>query len=75
MEAAVNHLVNLHLRASYTYLSLGFYSHRCAVALHSVGHFQELAEKHKGTESLLKVQNQHGGHVLFRDVLKPSQDE
>ncbi|KAK7825579.1 hypothetical protein U0070_016219 [Myodes glareolus] len=28
VEAAVNHLVNLHLRASYTYLSLGYYFDR-----------------------------------------------
>ncbi|KAL1791462.1 ferritin light chain 1, partial [Sigmodon hispidus] len=32
VEAAVNRLVNLHLRASYTYLSLGFYFDRDDVA-------------------------------------------
>nr|KAF6409863.1 ferritin light chain [Rousettus aegyptiacus] len=33
VEAAVNRLVNLYLRASYTYLSLGFYFDRDDVAL------------------------------------------
>ena len=43
----------------------------------SVDHFfLKLAkEKCKGMESLLKMQNQHGSHVLFLDVQKPSQDE
>ncbi|KAF6288071.1 ferritin light chain [Rhinolophus ferrumequinum] len=45
VEAAVNRLVNLHLRASYTYLSLGFYFDRDDVALEGVSHFfRELAE-------------------------------
>uniref|UniRef100_A0A8C0XB72 Ferritin n=1 Tax=Castor canadensis TaxID=51338 RepID=A0A8C0XB72_CASCN len=33
VEAGVNRLVNLHLRASYTYLSLGYYFDRDDVAL------------------------------------------
>nr|KAF6268614.1 hypothetical protein mMyoMyo1_005355 [Myotis myotis] len=46
VEAAVNRLANLHLRASYTYLSLGYYFDRDDVALEGVGHFfRELAEK------------------------------
>ncbi|EPY81277.1 ferritin light chain [Camelus ferus] len=32
-------------------------------------------EKREGTESLLKMQNQRGGHALFQDVQKPSQDK
>uniref|UniRef100_G1PZU5 Ferritin n=1 Tax=Myotis lucifugus TaxID=59463 RepID=G1PZU5_MYOLU len=69
-----NHLVSLHLRASYTYLSPGFYFDCDDVALECVGHFfPELVEKkHEGTERLLKMQQQH---ILFQDVLKPSQDE
>ena len=39
VEAAINRLVNTQLRASYTYLSLGFYFHRDDVALEGVGHF------------------------------------
>ncbi|XP_027632264.1 ferritin light chain-like [Tupaia chinensis] len=77
VEAAVNRMVNLHLRASYTYLSLGFYFDRDDVALEGVGHFfRELAEeKREGAERLLKMQNQRGGRALFQDVQKPSQDE
>ncbi|KFO24297.1 ferritin light chain-like [Fukomys damarensis] len=77
VEAAVNRLVNLHLRASYTYLSLGYYFDRDDVALAGVGHFFcELAKgKGEGTEPLLKMQNQPGGRVLFQDVQKPSEDE
>ena len=39
VEAVVNHLANLHLRASYTYLSLGIYFDRDDVALQGMGHF------------------------------------
>ncbi|XP_042639436.1 ferritin light chain-like [Orycteropus afer afer] len=77
VEAGVNHLVNLHLRASYTYLSLGFFFNRDNVALEGVGHFFcELSEeKCKGAEILLKLQNKRGGRDLFQDMKKPSQDE
>ncbi|KAM5297904.1 ferritin light chain [Glossophaga mutica] len=77
VEAAVNRLANLHLRASYTYLSLGFYFDRDDVALQGVGHFfRELAEeKREGSERLLKLQNQRGGRILLQDVSKPTQDE
>ena len=58
VEAAVNRLVNMQLRASYTYLSLGFCFNRDDVALEGVDHlFRELAkEKCEGTECLLKLQ-------------------
>ncbi|XP_045720346.3 ferritin light chain-like [Mirounga angustirostris] len=77
VEAAINRLVNMLLRASYTYLSLGFYFDRDNVALEGVGHFfHEVAEeKREGAECLLKMQNQRGGRALFQDVQKPSQDE
>uniref|UniRef100_A0A8C0KZX2 Ferritin n=1 Tax=Canis lupus dingo TaxID=286419 RepID=A0A8C0KZX2_CANLU len=77
VEAAVNRLVNMHLRASYTRLSLGFYFDRDDAALEGVGHFfRELAEeKREGAERFLKMQNQRGGRALFQDVQKPSQDE
>ncbi|XP_075418749.1 ferritin light chain-like [Tenrec ecaudatus] len=76
-EAGVHRLVNLHLQASDTCLSLGFFFDRDDVALEGGGHFfRELAtEQHKGAEHLLKLQNQHGGRALFQDVQKPSQDE
>ncbi|XDB48816.1 hypothetical protein AB1E18_002398 [Capra hircus] len=38
VEAAINRLVNTQLRASYTYLSLGFYFHRDDVALEEERH-------------------------------------
>ena len=77
VEAAVNRLVNMQLRACYTYLSLGFYFDHDDVALEGVGHFfHELAkEKREGAERLFKLQNQRDSRALFQDVQKPSQDE
>ncbi|KAH0503364.1 Ferritin light chain 1 [Microtus ochrogaster] len=77
MEVALNCLVNLHLRASYTYLSLGYDFDLDDLALEGVGHiFRELAEeKHEGAERLLKLQNDLCGRALFQDVQKPSPDE
>ncbi|XP_075410248.1 ferritin light chain-like [Tenrec ecaudatus] len=76
-EASVHRLVNLHLQASATCLSLGCFSDRDDVALEGGWHFfRELAkEKREGAEHLLKLQNQRGGRALFQDVQKPSQDE
>ncbi|KAK7808269.1 hypothetical protein U0070_013951 [Myodes glareolus] len=46
VEAAVNRLVNLYLRTSYTYLSLDYYFDWDDVALEGVGHFfRELAKE------------------------------
>ena len=73
MEASINQLIHMHLWASYTYLSHGFYFNHDDVALDGVGHFLQLAkEKCKGMEHLLKTQNRHGGHTLFLDMPKPS---
>lgn len=60
MECAINHVVNLHLTASHTYLPLSFYFEGDEVALESIGHFlQELAkEKHKDAKVLSKIQIQ-----------------
>uniref|UniRef100_A0A286XD82 Ferritin n=1 Tax=Cavia porcellus TaxID=10141 RepID=A0A286XD82_CAVPO len=76
-EAAANRLVNLHLQASYTHLSLGYYFDCNDVALAGVGHFfHKLAkQKHEGAKHLLKMQNQRGGSTLFQDVQKPPEDE
>ncbi|KAK7832982.1 hypothetical protein U0070_012138 [Myodes glareolus] len=53
------------------------YDSRDDVALEGVGHFFcELAkEKLEGAQCLLKLQNDRGGHALFQDVQKASQDE
>ncbi|XP_052597423.1 ferritin light chain 1-like [Peromyscus californicus insignis] len=77
VEAAANCLVNLHLRASNTYLSLGYYFDPDDVALEGVGHFfrEMVEEKREGTKQLLKMQNERGGRALFQDVQKLSQDE
>ncbi|TEA25837.1 hypothetical protein DBR06_SOUSAS1210129, partial [Sousa chinensis] len=77
VEVAINYLVNMHLQASYTYLSLDFYFDCDYMALKGMGHFfHELAEeKREGAKSLLKMQKQHGGRALFQDVQKPSQNE
>ncbi|ELK33384.1 Ferritin light chain [Myotis davidii] len=59
----------------HTYLSLRFYFHHSDVALESMDHFfLELAKKKReGSERLFKLQNQHGGHILVQDELKPPQ--
>ncbi|XP_058391445.1 ferritin light chain-like [Diceros bicornis minor] len=77
VEAAVNRLVNLHLRASSTYLFLGSYFEGDDVAVEGVGHFfRELAEeKREGAQRLLKFQNQWSGCALVQDGQKLSQDE
>uniref|UniRef100_G1QB30 Ferritin n=1 Tax=Myotis lucifugus TaxID=59463 RepID=G1QB30_MYOLU len=76
IEAAITRLATRHLRASGTYLSLGFGFHLYDVALQGMGHFfPKLAEKKReGAEHLLKVQNQRSDRIL-QDMLKPSQDK
>ncbi|KAJ8794643.1 hypothetical protein J1605_003114 [Eschrichtius robustus] len=52
VEAAVNRLVNMHLRASRTYLSLGSYFHRHDAALEGLGHFlREVPEGKRRAEA------------------------
>ncbi|XP_035881202.1 LOW QUALITY PROTEIN: ferritin light chain-like [Phyllostomus discolor] len=77
VEAAVNPLANLHLWASYTYLSLGFYFDWDYVSLQGMGHFfrKLTEEKHEGSGHHLKLKNQRGGYILLQDMVKPSQDE
>ncbi|XP_040489902.1 ferritin light chain-like [Ursus maritimus] len=77
VEASVNCLVNMHLRASNTYLSLGFYFDCSDVALEGLGHFfHELAQKKlEGAQELLMLQKQRSGSSLFQDVQKPSHDK
>ncbi|XP_015266811.1 PREDICTED: ferritin light chain, oocyte isoform-like [Gekko japonicus] len=76
-EAGVNSLVNQFFRASYTYLSLGYYFTRDDVALSKfASFFRHLSEeKHKQAEKLLTLQNRRGGRVFLQDVKKPEQDE
>ncbi|EHB14106.1 Ferritin light chain 1 [Heterocephalus glaber] len=70
-EIAINHLVNLHLRTSYTYLSLPFFTCDNA-ALESMGHFFcKLAKK--STLALKKNLNQAllDLHALFSAKTDP----
>ncbi|XP_027991358.2 histone H2B type 2-K1 [Eptesicus fuscus] len=62
VKAAVNRLVNLHLWASYTYLSLSFYLDHHNVALEGMGHFlRKLAEKkHEGGSCMEEDDTGHG---------------
>nr|XP_044620405.1 ferritin light chain-like [Equus asinus] len=77
VEAAVNRLVNLHLQASDTYLSLGFYCEGSNVTVEGLGHFfHEVAEeKREGAQRLLKSQNQWSSFALIQDRQKRSPDE
>ena len=84
MEAVINHLVNKHLWASYTYLSVGFFFNCSDVVLEGMGHFfhsvalegmghffyKWVKEKCKGTQHLLKMQNQSCSRSLFQDMQK-----
>ena len=69
MEATVICLVNTPLPASYTNLSLGFYSDHKDMALEGMGHFfyKWVKEKCKGTQHLLKMQDHQGGLALSQD--------
>ena len=59
VEASVICLINTPLLASYTDLSLGFYTDHSDVALEGTGHFfyEWAEEKCKGAQHLLKMQN------------------
>ncbi|EQB78876.1 hypothetical protein CB1_001435024 [Camelus ferus] len=61
VEASVNNLVNMLLRASYTYLSLGFYFHREDVALEGVGHFSHKLAKEKPEGARASLENAKPG--------------
>ena len=71
VEGVVTRLVDLHPRACYTYLSLGFCSecHNTALEGQGPASFSGLAQH------LSKMQNQRGSSTLFRDTPKPPQDE
>uniref|UniRef100_A0ABI7VW61 Ferritin n=1 Tax=Felis catus TaxID=9685 RepID=A0ABI7VW61_FELCA len=77
MEAALQCLVNLHLQASYTYLSLRFYFEGGNdVAPKGMGRFfQGLAEeKREGAHRLFKMRNQWSGCPFLQDWQELSQD-
>ncbi|XP_072282672.1 ferritin heavy chain B-like [Pyxicephalus adspersus] len=75
-EAAINHLVNLKMYASYTYLSLAYYFDRDDVALHHASEFfKKLSqEQREYGEKFIKYQNKRGGRVILQEIRKPDQD-
>ncbi|KAL0618856.1 Ferritin light chain [Plecturocebus cupreus] len=77
VEAAIDHLVNLHLWASYICFCLGFYFDLDNVALKGMSHFfcKLAEEKHESTKHFLKIQNQCGQYAIFQDIQKLAQDE
>ncbi|XP_050778702.1 ferritin heavy chain A-like [Gopherus flavomarginatus] len=76
-EAAVNHLVNLELYASYVYLSMSYYFERDDVALRHVAQFlkEQSHEQKEHAEKFLTYQNKRGGSIVLQDIKKPEQDE
>ncbi|KAG9481530.1 hypothetical protein GDO78_010653 [Eleutherodactylus coqui] len=76
-EAAVNHVVNLQMYSSYTYLSMCQYFDRDDVALHHVAEFFK-EQSHEGmeyAEKLMKYQNIRGGLIVLQNIKRPEQDE
>ncbi|XP_039359326.1 ferritin heavy chain A-like isoform X2 [Mauremys reevesii] len=76
-EAAVNHIVNLELYASYIYLSVSYYFDRDDVALRHMAQFQrkQSRKEREHAEKFLKYQNRRGGRIILQDLKKPERDE
>nr|XP_007989590.1 ferritin light chain-like [Chlorocebus sabaeus] len=76
VEAAIDRLINVHLQASYTYLSLSFYFEGDDMALKGVGHFfRKLAEERCESAKHLLMQNQRSSCGLFQGEQKLLRDE
>jgi len=73
-EAVVNKNINLHLHASYVYLSMGCHFNRDDVALPGLHKFfKESSAREKGhAEKLMQYQSQRGGRVVFQPIQAPS---
>ncbi|XP_026532322.1 ferritin heavy chain A-like [Notechis scutatus] len=76
-EAAVNHLVNIELHASYVYLSLAYHFDRDDVALSHLAKFlkEQSQEERQHADKFLKYQNKRGGRIVLQDIKKPEKDE
>uniref|UniRef100_A0A8C8RDI3 Ferritin n=1 Tax=Pelusios castaneus TaxID=367368 RepID=A0A8C8RDI3_9SAUR len=76
-EAAVNHMVNIELYASYVYLSMSYYFDRDDVALRHMARFLKVQshEEREHAEKFLTYQNKRGGRIILQDIKKPEQDE
>uniref|UniRef100_A0A667I0K4 Ferritin n=1 Tax=Lynx canadensis TaxID=61383 RepID=A0A667I0K4_LYNCA len=75
-EAAINSQINLELYASYVYLSMAFYFDRADVALENFSKFflRRSHEESQHAEKLMQLQNQRGGRLRLRDIMKPDCD-
>ncbi|XP_053747700.1 ferritin heavy chain-like [Panthera pardus] len=75
-EAAINSQINLELYASYVYLSMAFYFDRADVALENFSKFflRQSHEESQHAEKLMQLQNQRGGRIRLRDIVKPDRD-
>ncbi|XP_015396787.2 LOW QUALITY PROTEIN: ferritin heavy chain [Panthera tigris] len=75
-EAAINSQINLELYAPYVYLSMAFYFDRADVALENFSKFfqRQSHEESQHAEKLMQLQNQRGGRIRLRDIVKPDRD-
>ncbi|XP_070612636.1 ferritin heavy chain A-like isoform X2 [Erythrolamprus reginae] len=75
-EAAINHLVNIELHASYVYLSMAHHFDRDDIALCHVAKFlkEQSEEEKEHADKFLKYQNKRGGRIVLQDI-KPEKDE
>ncbi|XP_045327592.1 ferritin heavy chain-like [Leopardus geoffroyi] len=75
-EAAINSQINLELHTSYVYLSMAFYFDRADVALENFSKFflRRSHEETQHAEKLMELQNQRGGRIRLRDIMKPDRD-
>lgn len=74
VQVALDRLISMHLQASHTYLSLGFYFEGNRVALEGGFFFRLAAEKRDGAHRLLR-QNQLSDGSLCQDGQELTQDE
>uniref|UniRef100_A0A5F9CZ08 Ferritin n=1 Tax=Oryctolagus cuniculus TaxID=9986 RepID=A0A5F9CZ08_RABIT len=75
-EAAVNDHIHLQLYASYVAQSMAFYFDHDEVALKGFArYFLKLALIERDqAEKMVRMQNQRGGRMVFRDIRKPERD-
>ncbi|XP_068227290.1 ferritin-like [Palaemon carinicauda] len=76
-EAVINKNINLHLHASYIYLSMGSYFYRDDVALPGLCKFfkESSAREKDHVQKLMEFQNKRGGRVVFQPIQAPPKSE
>jgi ferritin heavy chain len=75
-EASINKQINMELYASYTYLSMAYYFDRDDVALPGFHEYfkKQSDEEREHAQKLMKYQNQRGGRIVLKDIIKPGVD-